>query len=100
EPEEGLVPVLGEVEHLDVAVGVAGGEHGSSSDAGPDVHRLLRPVVQVVHGRLAGDHTAELAGGVRERDRAADDAVPGDAVDLLADRSHEVAATAGGDVVG
>ena len=38
----------GEVEHRDVAVGVAGGEQRAAAGAAPDADRLLGPVVEVV----------------------------------------------------
>ena len=43
-----LVGVLGEVEHLDVAVGVARGEKRPTTGAAPDPDRFLRAVVEVV----------------------------------------------------
>ena len=92
---------LGELEHRDVAVGVAGGEQRPAADAAPDAHRLLA-------GRRRGSRPRRLcvmvppcsSAGVGEGGGAADHPFARDAVDLLADRPHEVAAASRGDVVG
>ena len=97
--EERLVGVLREVEHRNVAVRVAGGKERSAADTAPDPDRLLRAVVEDVGLRLAHDRAASVVARVVERGRAADDPVARDAVHLVADRSHEVAAAARGDVV-
>ena len=91
---------LAEIQHLDVAVGVAAGHHRPATDAAPDADRLLRPVVQIVRLGLVRDRAAAFVGGVLERGGAADHPLARDAVDLLADRPHEVAPSAGDDVVG
>ncbi len=47
---------MGELEHRDVAVGVAGGEERAAARPAPDPDRLLRPVVEVVGLSLVRDH--------------------------------------------
>ena len=76
-----------------------GREERAAAGPAPDADRLLRPVVEVVGLRLAGDRAAVLVGDVVEGRRAADHALARDAVHLLADRAHEVAPAARGDVV-
>ena len=60
-----LVRVLGEVEHRDVAVRVAGGEQRPAAGAAPDADRLLRAVVEVVGLGLVGDRAAALVARCR-----------------------------------
>ena len=64
QPQGRPVGVLGELEHRDVAVGVAGGEQRPAAGAAPDAHRLLGPVVEVVGRRRVGDRAAALVAGV------------------------------------
>ena len=90
---------LGETQHLDVAVGVAAGEHRAAADPAPDPHRLGRTVVEELHLALV-EHVAAvvLTLAVLDRHRATDDPLRRDAVELTGDRTHEIAITAGGDV--
>src|SRR5215207_2539013 len=99
EPQGRLARVLGELEHLHVAVGVPGRQQWASAGPVPDPYRLLRAVVEVVDLRLVGDGSALLIARVSEGAAAADHPLAGDAVDVLADRTHEIAAAAGDDVV-
>src|SRR5687767_11899929 len=98
--QERSLDVLREVQHRAVAVAVAGGEQWSAADPAPDPDGLLGPVVEVVEHRGVGDGAAVLVACVGEGDGAADHALAGHAVELVADRSHEVAAPARGDVRG
>jgi len=50
--------LLGEGEHRDVAVGVAGRQQRPPADPVPDPHRLGGTVVQDIHLRLADDRAA------------------------------------------
>src|SRR4051794_22182076 len=72
---------------------------GRAAGAAPDPDGLLRPVVEIVRLRLVDDRAAVFIADVIERCRAADHPLTRDAIDLLADRTHEVTATAGCDVV-
>jgi hypothetical protein len=84
--------MLGELEHLAVAVGVAGGEQGPAAGAAPDPDRLLGPVVEVVGLRLVRDRAAIAVAEILQRRRTTDHPLPRNAVDLLGDRAHEVTA--------
>src|SRR4029453_3253338 len=86
-------------QHRDVPVGVASGQQGPPADPTPDPYRLLGTVVQDIRLGLADDPSPTLVRLVRERDAAADHPLAGDAVQLLADRPHEVTPTTRGDVV-
>src|SRR5512133_1149602 len=91
--------VLCEVEHLDVTVRVASGDHRSATGAAPDSDRLLRAVVEIVRLRLVGDRAAALVAGVIERGGAADHSFARNAIDLLADWPHEVPTASRSDVI-
>src|SRR4051812_49841326 len=62
-----VVGVVGELQHRDVAVGVARGEDGPAARAVPDAYGLLGTVVEVVGFGLVGDGPAVDAAGVGER---------------------------------
>src|SRR3954447_1345915 len=98
--EERLVLLPREIQHRDVAVGVARSQQRSSPDAAPDTDWLLWPVVEIVGFRLVGDRPAGFVSYVIKRRGTADHALAGDPVDLVADRAHEVSPSTGGDVVG
>src|SRR4051794_33510719 len=53
--QERLVGMPAELEHGDVAVGVAGGQQWPATDPAPDADRLLRAVVEVVGFRRVRD---------------------------------------------
>src|SRR4051795_9716844 len=60
EPQVRPVVVLREIQHRDVAVGVACSENRASAGAAPDPDRLLRAVVQGVRPRLLRDPAPPL----------------------------------------
>src|SRR5437763_5756491 len=91
--------MLSEVEHRDVAVRVPGGQERSAAGAAPDPDRLLRPIIEIVCLRLMRDRATMLVARVLEGGRAADHTVTRDAIDLLADRPHEVTTAARREVV-
>ena len=69
--------MAGELEHRDVAVGVAGGEQWPAADAAPDADRLLWAIVEVVGLGLMCDRATTLVADVFERQCAADHALGG-----------------------
>src|SRR3954471_14184891 len=88
-----------ELEHRDVAIGIADGEERSAPGPAPDPDRLLWAIVEVVGLRLVRDGAAVTIARVLERRCAADHPLARNAVHLLADRAHEVPAATRGDVV-
>ena len=92
-------PAPGEVEHLHVAVRVAGGEQRTAADAAPDPHGLLGPVV---HERRTTPRSAPPRHPRRScsPSAGADHALGRDAVVVLGHRPHEVAVAARDDVAG
>src|SRR4029079_8200740 len=93
-PHRGSLLQMRELKHGDVAVRVPSSEERAPAGAAPDADRLLRAVVEIFRCRRVGDRSALPVTGVRKHGTAADHALPGDAVHLLADRSHEVASAA------
>ena len=98
QPERRPVGAAGVAQHGDVAVRVATGHHRPPSDAAPDAHRLLGPVVEELDLRLVDEIGPVVARRPVEPDRAADDPLGRDAVQVLGERPHEVAVAARGDV--
>jgi hypothetical protein len=97
--KERLVGMLGEVEHRNVAIRVAGSEEGSAADTAPDTDRLLRAIVEMVGLRLARDLAAAFVARLLERGCTSDHPVARNPIYLLADWTHEVTAATRGDVV-
>src|SRR5207342_2685842 len=64
--ERRLVIVLGELEHLDVAIRVAAGDDRSAPGPAPDPDRLLWSIVEVFRRGFVRDRAAPLVGGVLE----------------------------------
>ena len=93
QPHRWPLPDMRELQHGDIAVRVPGGEQRAPAGAAPDADRFLRSVVEIFRCRRVGDRTALPIAGVGEHGATADHTLPGDAVHLLADRSHEVAST-------
>src|SRR5207244_1159941 len=94
-----LVLMLRDVEHRDVAVRVTGGQERPAAGTTPDPDWLLRAVVEIVGLCLVRDRATTLVARVIQRGCASDHALPRNAVDLLADRPHEVTTAARRDVV-
>ena len=96
EPRSG--PRGGPAEHLVVAVGVAERGDRPPADDPLNAHGLARVVVDEVHLRQADEGGLAVADLVLDLDRAADDLLGRDAVDLLGPGPHELDAAAGDDV--